>query len=185
MKPAPINNIMRLPEPRTRFILVFVLSVVLASCNQSSQKSGEAEMALPTAGKAELENKAWEMEELYWDYVQRIDTVEYKKLWHSNFIGYPSFGDGVSDKTKIASWIPELHKDTSLTFSYKLYKRAVNAIEDVVIVFYDADEMWMNKENKVVRKETYKFTHTWKKINDNWLILGGMAAKKDQEVLTD
>lgn len=176
---------MRSTEPRTCIFMAFVLSVVLGSCNQSNQNSGKADIALPSVGKAELESKAWEMEELYWDYVQRIDTVNYKKLWHSNFIGYPSFGDGVSDKTKIASWIPELHKDTSLTFSYKLYKRAVNAIEDVVIVFYDTDEMWTDRRNNVVRKETYKFTHTWKKINDSWLILGGMAAKKDQEVLTD
>ena len=63
-------------------------------------------------------------------------------------------------------------------FSYTLYKKAVNVIDDVVIVFYDIDEVWTNKENKVVRKETYKFTHIWKKYKDTWLILGGMAAKK-------
>lgn len=120
------------------------------------------------------------MEELYWEYVQKNDTVAYKTLWHNDFIGYPSFGDGVSNKSKIAVWIPELHQDASLTFNYKLYKKAVNAIDDVVIVFYDADEIWTDKENKVVRKETLKFTHTWKKYEDDWVILGGMAAKKNQ-----
>jgi hypothetical protein len=48
----------------------------------------------------------------------------------------------------------------------------------VVIVFYDVDEIWTNNENEVVRIETYKFTHTWKKYKGTWLIIGGMAAKK-------
>ncbi len=123
--------------------------------------------------------EAWQMEEQYWDYVQKIDTISYKKLWHENFMGYPSFGDGVSGKSKIASWIPKLHEDPNLNFSYKLYKKGVNAIDDVVIVFYDADEIWADQQNTVIKKERFKFTHTWKKYGNTWLILGGMAAKKD------
>ncbi len=118
------------------------------------------------------------MEKQYWEYVQKNDTIPYKKLWHKDFIGYPSFGDGVSNVAKIAAWIPVLHKNTTQQFSYILSKKAINAIGNVVIVFYDIDEIWTNKENEVVRKETYKFTHTWKKYEETWLIIGGMAAKK-------
>ncbi len=125
------------------------------------------------------------MEELYWEYVQNIDTVPYKALWHADFMGYPGFGDGVSDASKIASWIPDLHKDPDLKYSYTLHKKASNAIEDVVMVFYDTDYFWTDKDNKVVRKETYKFTHTWKKVEGKWVILGGMAAEKNQDVLGD
>ncbi|WP_245693117.1 nuclear transport factor 2 family protein [Algoriphagus alkaliphilus] len=135
--------------------------------------------------KTQLEDEAWQMEELYWEYVQKSDTVNYKTLWHDDFIGYPSFGNGVSDVSKIASWIPDLHKDPNLKFLYILHKKASNAIEDVVMVFYDADEIWTNKQNQVVRKETYKFTHTWKKVDGKWVILGGMAAEKKQEVLNN
>jgi len=158
-------------------ILLFT-STVMLSCKNSSKSQ------LPvSSNKAEMENEVWQMEERYWEYVQNMDTVTYKTLWHDDFIGYPSFGDGVSDKSKIARWIPELHQDTTLTFSYKLYKKAVNAIEDVVMVFYDTDEMWTDKAGKEVRKETYKFTHTWKKQTDHWVILGGMAGNKNQETL--
>lgn len=118
------------------------------------------------------------MEERYWDYVEKIDTVAYKKLWHNDFIGYPSFGDGVSNKSKIAIWIPGLHQDSSLKFSYKLYKNAVNSIGDVVIVFYGADYIWTDNDDNVVRMVTKKFTHTWKKYEDTRVILGGMSAKK-------
>ena len=71
-----------------------------------------------------------------------------------------------------------MHKDPELTFSHTLHKKAVNAIDDVVMVFYDADEIWTDQKNKEVRKETYKLTHTWKKYDGKWLILGGMAARK-------
>jgi hypothetical protein len=167
------------------FVMALSLLVALTSCNEKNKDSETTKTILTTISKVELEDEAWRMEELYWDYVQKNDTVSYKNLWHNDFIGYPSFGNGVSNKSKIAIWIPELHQDASLKFSYKLYKKAVNAIDDVVIVFYDADEIWTDKEDKVVRKETFKFTHTWKKYKDDWVILGGMAAKKNQDILNN
>ena len=163
-------------------ILPLFICLLLGSCQEKAVDQ-KAEQNAPTISKSELEEEAWQMEVKYWDYVQRIDTVAYKKLWHENFIGYPSFGTGVSDRSKIAVWIPDLHTDSTLTFSHKLYKKASNAIDDVVLVFYDVDEIWTNAENEVVRKETYKLTHTWKKYGEDWLILGGLAAKKDQDIL--
>ncbi len=165
--------------------MAVLASFIVAGCKENNKDSRNAKALLPTMAKENMENQAWQMEERYWGFVEKVDTTSYKRLWHDDFIGYPSFGEGVSNKSKIAVWIPELHKDSSLIFSYKLYKRASNAIDDVVIVFYDADEIWRDKEHKMVRKETYKFTHTWKKYHDNWVILGGMAAKKNQDNLTD
>jgi len=168
-------------------LIVFALlaSLTLAGCNENSNNSSEVETPNQIMTKTEMEDEAWHMEELYWEYVQNIDTVAYKTLWHEDFIGYPGFGDGVADKSKIDSWIPDLHKDPELKYSYKLYKKASNAIEDVVMVFYDTDFLWTNKDNQVVRKETRKFTHTWKKVDGKWLILGGMAAMKSQDILND
>jgi hypothetical protein len=166
-------------------VLVLVLSITAISCSEKKHTSSDRDTTLPTLTKVEMEDEAWRMEELYWEYVQNIDTISYKTLWHTNFIGYPSFGDGVSDKSKIATWIPDLHKDPDLKYSYVLHKKASNAIEDVVMVFYDTDEIWTDKDNKPVRKETYKFTHTWKKVDGKWLILGGMAAVKNQDRLRD
>ncbi len=50
--------------------------------------------------------------------------------------------------------------------------------DDIVIVLYDATQIWTNDKNEVVEKETYKLTHTWKKTDKGWLIIGGMGAKK-------
>ena len=53
------------------------------------------------------------------------------------------------------------------------------------MVFYDTEYFWKDTGNNIVKKETYKFTHTWKKVDGQWLILGGMAALKDQWALED
>ncbi|WP_373520418.1 nuclear transport factor 2 family protein [Aquiflexum sp.] len=166
-------------------VFAFLASLIMAGCSESSSNSSEEEKTAPTPNKSEIEDEAWHMEELYWEYVQDIDTVAYKTLWHEDFIGYPGFGDGVADKSKIDSWIPDLHKDPELKYSYTLHKKASNAIEDVVMVFYDTDYFWKNNQNEIVRRQTFKFTHTWKIVDGNWLILGGMAALKNQDVLVD
>jgi len=158
--------------------LIFAGLFSTQGCSDKNKNSTTPE----PVNKDTLKTEAWQMEERYWDYVQQNDTVSYKKLWHEDFIGYPSFGDGVSGKSGIASWIPKLHEDSSRVFSYTLYKKAVNVIDDVVIVFYDADETWTEKATgKVSRNDRLKFTHTWKKYPDGWLILGGMAALKIPE----
>ena len=124
-------------------LVTFLITAIMSCQDQGSKNDGSLTDSYKLT-KQERESKAWEMEERYWEYVQDIDTISYKDLWHDDFIGYPSFGDGVSNKSKIAIWIPDLHKDPDLKFSYKLYKKAVNAIEEVVVVFYDADEIWTN-----------------------------------------
>ncbi len=165
-------------------LIALLVAITITSCDENRKESSMTDIPASSIGKAEMEMEVWKMEERYWEYVQKMDTITYKTLWHDDFVGYPSFGDGVSNKSKIAIWIPELHQDTSLTFSYKLYKKATNAIDDVVIVFYDTDEIWTDKANNVVRKETYKFTHTWRKQDGQWVILGGMGANKNQDVLS-
>lgn len=160
-------------------VIILLVTIPITGCGKNEKTNSTEKEPIPTLSKSQMEAEAWQMEELYWKYVQNMDTVAYKTLWHEDFIGYPSFGNGVSNKSKIASWIPDLHKDPDLKFSYILHKKATNAIGDVVIVFYDTDEIWTDKQEEIVKKETFKFTHTWKKIGGQWVILGGMAANKN------
>ena len=65
---------------------MFVL-ITITSCKENSKDPQKAEAILPTISKENLQNQAWQMEEQYWDYVGKIDTVAYKELWHNDFIG--------------------------------------------------------------------------------------------------
>ncbi|MBI1342692.1 MAG: DUF4440 domain-containing protein [Terrimonas sp.] len=159
-------------------LTIFTLLITGLHCTEKKEAANKNGASSPALSESESKTQVWKMEEIYWDYVQKNDTVAYKKLWHDDFIGYPSFGDGVADKSRIAVWIPALHEDKNLQFSYSLHKKAVNAIADVVIVFYDADEIWRDKQNNVVKQVPLKLTHTWKKYGNDWMILGGMAAEK-------
>jgi hypothetical protein len=168
-------------------LLVFALlaSLIIAGCGENRNNSSEVEKTGPAVSKTELKDEVWHMEDLYWEYAQNNDTVTYRTLWHKDFMGYPGFAEEVADISRIGKWIPELHKDPDLKYSYTLRKKGSNAIGDVVMVFYDTDYFWKNNQNEIVRRQTFKFTHTWKKVDGNWLILGGMAALKNQDVLVD
>jgi hypothetical protein len=157
----------------------------LTSCSQEKENSpeGESEVVMPT--RSQIEEEVWHMEELYWEYAKDNDTITYKTLWHEDFMGYPGFAEEVADISRIGKWIPELHKDPDLKFSYTLRKKGSNAIGGVVMVFYDTDYFWKKNQNESVRRQTFKFTHTWKKVDDKWLILGGMAAIKVQDESKD
>jgi len=52
-----------------------------------------------------------------------------------------------------------------------------NVFGDIVIVLYDVTQVWTN-DKKEVEKIPAKITHTWKKTDMGWLIIGGMGAKK-------
>jgi len=63
---------------------------------------------------------------------------------------------GYQTKARSQVGIPDLHKDTESEIQLQLHKKASNAILRIGIVFYDnLINFGTNKENQVVRKETY------------------------------
>ena len=161
------------------------LLITLESCKEKNKESKQTETVLPKISKENFENEAWEMEKRYWAYAQKNDTFAYKKLWHDDFIGRPGAGDEFVNKSMVSNWIPELHSDPNIKFSYKLYRKGTNAIDDVVIVFYDVDNTWTDKANNIVYKQSSAMFHTWRKYDDGWVILGGTSADKNENIPND
>ncbi len=125
----------------------------------------------------QIKNEVWQLEENYWNYVKANDLKSYLTLWDENFIGYPSTNI-IGNKAHITDWIADMYKNnTGMTFNYELTRKAENVFGDIVMVFYDATQIWTNDKNEV-KKNTYKLTHTWRKTNKGWLIIGGMGANK-------
>jgi lactoylglutathione lyase len=125
----------------------------------------------------EIKNEIWQLEENYWKYVKEKDFKSYLGLWDENFIGYPSTNK-IGGKKNITDWITEMFKEKKNTYGYELTRHVENVYDDIVIVLYDATHVWKNDYGEVIETSTYKLTHTWKKTDKGWQIIGGMGAKK-------
>ena len=141
-------------------ILTISLLLFLAGCKTASTPEQIAE-------------EVWQREIQYWDYVIKNDKAGYLTLWHKDFIGYP---DSITRKDHISDWLADMHNKKGFTYENNLIKKAVNPFGDVVVTFYDEEDIMKNNQNEIVSMEVYKITHTWKKFGDEWLIIGGMSA---------
>jgi lactoylglutathione lyase len=129
------------------------------------------------ASVQQIKNEIWQLEENYWKYVKEKDFKSYLSLWDENFIGYPSTNK-IGGKKNITDWITEMFKENKNIYSYELTRHVENVFDDIVIVLYDAIHLWKNDNGEVIETSTYKLTHTWKKTDKGWVIIGGMGAKK-------
>ena len=130
-----------------------------------------------TAPVEKIKNEVWQKEENYWKYVKDKDYKNYVTLWDENFIGYPS-NNIIGNKEHITDWITEMYKNKTGVFNYQLTRNVENVFDDIVIVLYDVSHSFTNDKNEVVKNGDFKITHTWKKTDKGWLIIGGMGANK-------
>ena len=139
----------------------------------------EVNSALVTQAPVEqVKDEVWQLEENYWKYVKANNLKAYLSLWDENFIGYPS-SNKIGGKDHIGDWIAAMYQDKKgKTFEFELTRKVENVFGDIVIVLYDAMHIWTDDKTKVVEKTAFKLTHTWKKSEKGWLIIGGMGAKK-------
>jgi|GEM_PF-3215738 len=146
------------------FLIVFVLIFQLMNSSVFAQKS-------------EAEKEIWQLENRYWNYLERNDTTSYKKLWIDNQINYQSDEVTISDVKKCSYWMKEINEDNSLEFSCTLHKKAIEITENIVIIHYDVDKFWTDKQHNIHKSETFSFSHTWIKIENSWLLSDGIAIK--------
>jgi lactoylglutathione lyase len=124
-----------------------------------------------------IKNEIWQLEENYWKYVKANDLKSYLSLWDDQFIGYPSTNN-IAGKDHIADWVTDIHKNKAGVFNYELTRKVENVFGDIVIVLYDVTHNFIKGSLEETKKGTYKITHTWKKTDKGWLIIGGMGANK-------
>lgn len=124
----------------------------------------------------QIKDDVWQLEEDYWKYVKDNDLKSYLTLWDDEFIGYPT-NNNITDKEHITDWITDMYKDKSRKFNYELTRKVENVFDDIVIVLYDVTSIWSNDKEELERIAG-KITHTWKKTDNGWVIIGGMGALK-------
>jgi ketosteroid isomerase-like protein len=130
-----------------------------------------------TSKEMNVKDTIWKLEEDYWVYVKNKDFANYLNLWDDDFIGYPSTNI-IGGKANITDWMTDMYKTNKGTFSYELERKVENVFGDIVIVLYDATTWWKGSNGEILSKTNYKLTHTWKKTEVGWKIIGGMGGKK-------
>lgn len=146
------------------FLIVFIIAFQLTNSSVFAQKS-------------EVENEIWQLENRYWNYLERNDSTSYKKLWINNQINYQFSEANLSEVKKCSFWMKEINEDSSLEFSCALHQKAIEIKENIVIIQYDVNKFWTDKQHNIHKSETFSFSHTWIKSENSWLLCDGIAIK--------
>jgi ketosteroid isomerase-like protein len=138
-----------------------------------------------TASSAKAdEDKVWQLERSYWEYVKALDVPGYKSLWHDDFVGWPSTATAPMHKDHITDWLEEERVAQDKLQCYKLEPAGFTVVGDVAVTHYHLTEHWLDKNGKG-EPRTIKVTHTWLRVKDSWQIIGGMAAVVATEHVCD
>jgi len=122
--------------------------------------------------------EVWQMEENYWSIVASGDPEGYLALFHPDFIGWPCTSETPKGMANSSAWVEEI-RDNEWTLTYELKPEAVHLFGDTSVVHYAAEYVFDYGDGTTKGKGDWrKFTHTWKKYGDQWLLIGGMCADR-------
>ncbi len=134
--------------------------------------SGQIE---PSPPDSESVSQVWLREAEYWRFVEAGDVDSYVSLWHENFIGWPCGQDHPKRKESIGDWVREV-RDKQIQVDSDLTREGAEDFGNVVVVHYRFTRVDTYPDGKVEGKgKESKITHTWMKVGDSWLIIGGMC----------
>lgn len=129
------------------------------------------------AQKNEVEKEIWQLENRYWNYLERNDITSCKQLWINNQINYQLTEANLSDVNKCSFWMTAINKNSELEFSCALHKKSIEITKNSVIITYDVDKFWTDKQHNLHNSERFSFSHTWIKSQNSWLLSDGLAIK--------
>jgi hypothetical protein len=149
-------------------------SIVLTACLIALSLCAPIASTIPTPASG-TEKTIWDLEHSYWQYVEANDLSAYRKLWHADFLGWPSLSAEPVHKDHITDWITS---QTSAGRSLKLIAFKSAAIQStgttLVVVYYRTTFKWIDKAGQG-DEHTIRVTHTWIKNGQDWQIIGGMS----------
>ena len=132
-----------------------------------------ADEASPAA--SERVAQVWQREAEYWRYVAAGDVERYVTLWDERFIGWPCGQPHPLRKANIGDWVRKV-RDEHIRVDAHLTPEGAQDFDDVVVVHYRFTRVDTYPDGRVEgQRVERKITHTWMKVGDDWLIIGGMC----------
>lgn len=139
--------------------------------------SGFEQAAAQGASTREPESvsQVWRREADYWRFVVAGDVENYVSLWHDKFIGWPCGQDHPKRKASIGDWVREV-RDKHIKVAFNLTREGAEDFGNVVVVHYRFTRVDTYPDGTVEGEgKESKITHTWMRLGDSWLIIGGMC----------
>jgi ketosteroid isomerase-like protein len=134
------------------------------------------------ADTAADEQRLWQREHAYWQYVERNDLAAYANLWHEDFLGWPSISATPVRKDHITDWITS-QTSKGLTFKAGEFKpAALKVTGDVAFACYWISFRWVDKDGNG-GPHTLRITHTWVRKGKDWRIIGGMSMPETENAV--
>jgi ketosteroid isomerase-like protein len=131
------------------------------------------------ADTAADEQRLWERERAYWQYVEKNDLAAYAKLWHEDFLGWPAISATPVRKDHITDWITS-QTSKGLAFKTGEFKPAgLEVTGDVAFACYWISFRWIDKDGKGAI-HTLRVTHAWVRSGQDWQIIGGMSMPESE-----
>jgi ketosteroid isomerase-like protein len=127
------------------------------------------------------EEKVWSLEQAYWHFVQSNDLEHYRRLWHEQFLGWPSVSPEPLRKDHITDWmVAHTSKGESLK-PYNLERLSVQVTDNIATSAYRVRLVWVEK-NGNEQPGTLRIVHTWlRNAGGAWEIVSGMSAPTNAE----
>ena len=143
----------------------------------ATTRTTHAQHTNPSAKPSASIEAVWAREEQYWRLVAAGDIDTYRTLWNDDFRGWPCHTPHSATTATIGDWVRVI-RDEKVRFGYTLTREGAADFGDIVVVYYQTPMVYEYPDGRVVdRDRVYKFTHTWRRTGDKWLIIGGMCGQ--------
>lgn len=149
-------------------IIMSILSLTSFGRAQQAKQMGSSDAPVEAV---------WKREELYWRYVKAGDVDNYRTLWDEGFRGWPCKNQHTATKAEIGNWVRDI-RDQKVKLTYSLTRDGAADYGDIVVIYYKTPMVYEYPDGRGVdRDKVFKFTHTWRKTGNSWLIIGGMCGE--------
>jgi ketosteroid isomerase-like protein len=134
-------------------------------------------VTLSAVGESANVAAVWEREEAYWRYAAAGEVQRYRDLWADGFLGWPSDQPHPVTKAGVTDWIEKM-RDQKIRMAYTLSQEGAADYGDVVVIYYQVGIRLEHPDGRVEGGGVpLRVTHTWRRVDDVWRIIGGMAAE--------
>jgi len=136
--------------------------------------------ARPTVAQSKSINEVWAREQAAWKFAKAGDVENYVALFDERYTGWPCGYPRPATGSTIGDWVREI-RDTKAKFTYDLKLEGTQDFGDIVVVVYStpiASEYPDGRTWGVPGR--YKITHTWRRLKNTWIAIGGMCGQPEQ-----